>query len=551
MLKTLTVQNYALIQQLSIDFESGFSTLTGETGAGKSILLGALSLVLGNRADTTMLNNTNEKCVVEATFNIKSYALEAFFKQYDLDYDADTIIRREILPNGKSRAFINDTPANLSVLKELSAYLIDVHSQHENLELHNSKFQLQVIDALAKNQQLLIEYQKVYKQFKQQEKDLNTLITQSNTAEADYDFNLFQYKQLAEIHLETLNQEALENELELLNHAEDVQLNLHTGFSLLSESENNSIDLLKQAKQAFEKIKEFYPDAANYTDRLESIIIDLKDIVAEIEQAAENIAYNPEKASELKEQLDKIYSLQQKHRVDTIAGLIETRDSFDKKIQAKENFVQDIEKLEKQLQETRMHLEKLAMQLSKKRKKASPELSKQIVKQLADLGMPYATFNAEITSNGSYTPFGKDSIGFLFSANKNQPTANIAKIASGGEISRLMLSIKSILSESIALPTIIFDEIDTGVSGEIADKMADIMKNMAKTMQVISITHLPQIAARGMNQYKVYKNENEHKVITQINKLSANERIEEIARMLSGKDVSKEAIENAKTLISS
>ncbi|MBI9066154.1 MAG: DNA repair protein RecN [Salinivirgaceae bacterium] len=549
MLKALTVQNYALIQQLSIDFEKDFSTLTGETGAGKSILLGALSLVLGARADSSAANKKDEKCIVEATFELEKLNLKSFFEQNNLDYEDETIIRREILSNGKSRAFINDTPVNLNNLKDLANKLIDIHSQHENLELNNNKFQLKVLDSLANNDALLNTYKNVYNKFKQYNEELETLKEKSKLANSDFDFNQFQYNQLAEIHLEQINLQELENELEILNNAEDIQLNLNTGFTILSESENNVLDQLKQTKQAFEKIKNYFNKANNYSNRIDSIIIDLKDIASEIESSAESIEFNPEKAFELKEMLDKIYSLQQKHQLETINELITLREDFNAKLQAKENYSLEISALEKNINGVKEELKKLSSSLTKNRNTAAPKLSERIISQLSELGMPYASFKVDIYTNEAFTSDGQDKINFLFSANKNQAAANISKIASGGEISRLMLSIKSILSESTALPTIIFDEIDTGVSGEIADKMADIMKQMAENMQVISITHLPQIAARGKTQYKVYKKENATTVETKIDKLKENERIEEIARMLSGKDISPEAIENAKTLI--
>lgn len=549
MLKSLKVKNYALIQDLHIDFEDDFSTLTGETGAGKSILLGALSLVLGTRADSTALSNTDDKCVVEAVFRIEKYGLNNFFKQNDLDYEQETIIRREILNSGKSRAFINDTPVNLQLLKDLSGQLIDVHSQHENLELNNSRFQLRVLDALAKNQEVLQSYLEVYQRHKKQKVAYDALLAESQQAAADYDYNLFQFNQLTELNLEGINQDELEQELEMLNNAEEIQQNLHQCFNLLSEGESNILDLLKQSKQSLERIKNYLAKAGEFSERIESAYIDLKDIASETELMAEKTEYNPERALEVKEKLDALYAAMQKHQADSVDDLIQLKNDLEQKITRKENYSIELKELEQLFAQSLEQMNKLAGDLSNRRKNASIQFTEFIENQLAELGMPHARFVVEVLPAEYFNENGKDLVSFLFSANKNMPAQNISKIASGGEISRLMLSIKALLSETTALPTIIFDEIDTGVSGEIADKMADIMKQMAQNMQVISITHLPQIAARGKQHYKVFKIEDNHSVSTQIQKLHGDDRIVEIAKMLSGKDISKQAIENAKSLI--
>jgi DNA repair protein RecN (Recombination protein N) len=551
MLKSLKVQNYALIQHLSIDFEPDFSTLTGETGAGKSILLGALSLVLGSRADSTAINNQSDKCVVEAVFGIESYELQSYFDANDLDYQPETCIRREILNTGKSRAFINDTPVNLPQLKELATKLIDIHSQHENLELNSSQFQLNVLDAVAQNQVVLAQYKIEFRKYKEHLSQLTKLKEAAHTADADYDYNLFQLNQLLDLRLETIDQMALDEELQMLTNAEEIQQSLGLSFSMLSEGETNTLAQLKLSKQSLDKIKSYFPKAESFVERIETAFIDLKDLAAELEILAGRVEYNPERARLLKDQLDGLYSLMNKHQVNSVEGLLQCQQAFQAKVASKESYSIEIEKLEKAHQETLNSLKDLASRLTENRKKAVPRFTHQILIQLADLGMPHAAFEVEIHSDEVFNEWGVNRVGFLFSANKNQPPQNISKIASGGEISRLMLSIKSILSQNVSLPTIIFDEIDTGVSGEMADKMADIMKQMARNMQVISITHLPQIAARGKNHFKVYKIENNHTVTTQIQKLSADERIVEIARMLSGKDITKEAIENAKTLIAS
>jgi len=477
--------------------------------------------------------------------------LQSYFDANDLDYQPETCIRREILNTGKSRAFINDTPVNLPQLKELATKLIDIHSQHENLELNSSQFQLNVLDAVAQNQVVLAQYKIEFRKYKEHLSQLTKLKEAAHTADADYDYNLFQLNQLLDLRLETIDQMALDEELQMLTNAEEIQQSLGLSFSMLSEGETNTLAQLKLSKQSLDKIKSYFPKAESFVERIETAFIDLKDLAAELEILAGRVEYNPERARLLKDQLDGLYSLMNKHQVNSVEGLLQCQQAFQAKVASKESYSIEIEKLEKAHQETLNSLKDLASRLTENRKKAVPRFTHQILIQLADLGMPHAAFEVEIHSDEVFNEWGTNRVGFLFSANKNQPPQNISKIASGGEISRLMLSIKSILSQSVSLPTIIFDEIDTGVSGEMADKMADIMKQMARNMQVISITHLPQIAARGKNHFKVYKIENNHTVTTQIQKLSADERIVEIARMLSGKDITKEAIENAKTLIAS
>lgn len=549
MLKSLKINNYALIQELDIQFDPGFSTLTGETGAGKSILLGALALALGNRADTTAISGNNDKCIVEACFNIAAFHLQKSFEELDIDYNDLTIIRREITSSGKSRAFINDTPVNLNDLKTLSTQLIDIHSQHENLALNNSQFQLNVLDAAAKNQKLLTQYKTSFKTYQLLKTELETLESKAREAASNHEFNQFQFNQINEIKLENMKLDELENELEILNNTEEIQLNLGTAFGTLSNSDANAIDLLKQAKAAFDRIKSYYPQAEDYSNRIESSIIDLSDIASETETAAETMEYNPERAQLLKESLDKLYSLFQKHQCKSISELINHRNELERELIQEESYEHAIVKIRSDLQKQTSDLQQLANELAKNRKKASDPLCQSIITLLADLGMPNTRFIIDLQETESFNENGKNTINFLFSANKNLPPQNIAKIASGGEISRLMLSIKYILSQSVSLPTIIFDEIDTGVSGEIADKMANIMQQMSKKMQVISITHLPQIAAKGQTHYKVFKLEQNNIVSTQIIRLSTDERINEIAKMLSGSSITNQAIENAKSLI--
>jgi len=549
MLESLKINNYALIQELDISFEKGFSTLTGETGAGKSILLGALGLALGKRADINSLRNNEKKCVIEACFNIGDFNLKSVFSTLDIDYEDTTIIRREITPSGKSRSFINDTPVNLNDLKTLSERLIDIHSQHENLALNNSLFQMSVLDAISKNSSTLNLYKKTYNQFNKLKKELLQLEEKANLASSEADYIQFQFNQLNDIKLENINQEELEQELELLNHAEDIQLNLSSAFSLLTNNDINAIDQLKQAKQSFEKIQEFYPEAKELVQRINSCIIELQDISSETETGAESIEYNPERVIVLKEQLDKLYSLFQKHQVESIAELIRLRNSLEESILEDESYAVNIEKIKVALKIEENKLEDLSKQLTESREKAISKLINNITTLLSELGIPNAVFNIELTPTQDFTPSGKNHICFLFSANKSHAPQNLSKVASGGEISRLMLSIKYILSQSVALPTIIFDEIDTGVSGEIAHKMANIMQNMSGNMQVISITHLPQIAAKGQSHYRVYKHDVNSHTETKITKLDNNQRINEVAKMLSGEDITQQAIENAKSLI--
>jgi DNA repair protein RecN (Recombination protein N) len=549
MLKLLSIQNYALIDELEVSFEAGFSTLTGETGAGKSILLGALSLVLGNRADSSVINNEDKKCVVEAVFNIKTYQLKPFFESLDIDYHDETIIRRELSSNGKSRAFINDTPVNLNDLKLLGLQLVDIHSQHENLELNNNQFQLMVVDAAAGNNELVKNYQKTFQAYKQKQQRLEQLEQQAGQASADLDYNQFQYNQLVELKPEQINQEQLEEDYQLLTNTGEIQQNTGIVLQLLDENESNVIQLLKQSRQILEQTGKYFHKAQMYAARIDPMLIELKDLVQELNHDASQLDYQPERIAELKATLDQLYSLMQKHQVKTVAELVAVKDEFEKRLNQTSDLSHLIEQTQKELSALELQLHEFAKLLTRKRTEISGQLSNQIEQHLTGLGMPNAQLQIQITSNSHFTSSGVDLINFMFTANKNQELQNISKIASGGEISRLMLSVKSVLSRSAALPTIIFDEIDTGVSGEIAHKMAELMSLMSQTMQVISITHLPQIAAKGNIQYKVFKIETNQGVNTYVTKLSTSERIDEIARMLSGKDVTKEAIENAKALL--
>ena len=549
MLLRLHIQNYALIDQLTVDFNEGFSTLTGETGAGKSILLGALALALGNRADTSAIGDAEKKCVVEATFNVKPYRLESVFADLDLDYQDETIVRRELLPNGKSRAFVNDTPVNVNNLKTLGQYLIDIHSQHENLELNNNQFQLRVVDAAAKNADLLNDYAETYRNYRKQQTELETLRDEARRLSADYDYNQFQYNQLAEFAPEKINQQEMEDEFQTLSNVVEIQQNLNAAVYLLQDGEQNLLSQLSQLRQTVQQVKRYFPKAADYLQRLESVIIEMKDFAQEMERDAQQLENQPERLEFLRSKLDLLYGLLQKHQVADVEGLVRIKNELEGKLGKSGNYELRIEQAEKLLAETTERLKGLATQLTERRTKMLEPLSREICSHLTGLGMPNAQLRIDISESSQFTPTGCDCINFMFTANRNRELQNISKIASGGEISRLMLSIKAILSASVALPTIIFDEIDTGVSGDIAHKMAELMSQMAEHMQVITITHLPQIAAKGDVQYRVVKRDVNGTTQTFVEQLSDSERVDEVARMLSGKDITNEARENAKSLL--
>ncbi len=549
MLHQIHIQNYALIDELTVDFTDGFSTLTGETGAGKSILLGALMLALGNRADTTAIGNAGQKCVVEATFNVKPYHLEKIFDELDLDYQDETIVRRELLTNGKSRAFVNDTPVNLNALKDLGRHLIDIHSQHENLELNNNQFQLRVVDAAAQNADLQKQYSAAYAEYKRLQAELAELKENARQMSADYDYNQFQYNQLAEAKLDGVNQEEMENEFQTLSNIVDIQQNLSTALYVLQDGEQNVLSGLAQVRQAVQQTQRYFQKSEEYLQRLEPVIIEMKDFAQELESDLQRLENQPERLEELRAKLDLLYSLMQKHQAKSVDELIAIRNDLEQKLTKSGDYETLIEQTEKQLSQATTQLTDLAAKLSDSRRKVADSLCKQICSHLTGLGMPNAQLQISLTNTDTFTPNGRDSVNFLFTANRNHELQNISKIASGGEISRLMLSIKAILSKSVALPTVIFDEIDTGVSGDIAHKMGELMSLMAKQMQVITITHLPQIAAKGAVQYRVSKNDEGGTTHTIVDKLSDAERVDEIARMLSGKNITAEARENAKSLL--
>ena len=549
MLTQLSINNYALINQLSIDFDKGLSIITGETGAGKSILLGALGLVLGNRADLSSLKDTTTKCVVEAKVAIANYNLQDFFEESDIDYEAETIIRREILPSGKSRAFINDTPVKLSVLNELRTKLIDVHSQHQTLELSDNSFQFSIVDALAKNKAKIDSYKRGFVKLNQLKKELQELELAQQEANLQYDYNLHLFKELEEAKIKEDEQEVLEEKLEKLNNIEDIKLNLSEALEISINEEIGIQNLLNTLENRLLKIASFSSEYKEISDRITSVKIEVDDIITELEDANESVDFNPNEIEELNDRLQLFYNLQKKHYVDSNTALFTILKELSEKVSQVENAEETINNKKKEIEEVAVKLDKVADLITKSRTIAIPKLTKQLQFLLADLGMENARFSINIKPTSNYFLNGKDELEFLFSANKGGNFGELKKVASGGELSRIMLSVKTILSENTQLPTIIFDEIDTGVSGEVSNKIAAIMQRMSNNMQVIAITHLPQIASKGKNHYKVFKKEVKGVTTTSLKLLSSEERILEIAEMLSGKDISDSALTHAKELL--
>ena len=549
MLQSLIIQNYTLINQIEIDFKNGFSIITGETGSGKSILLGALGLVLGQRPDTNILKDKERRCIIEANFNITKYHLQKFFADAEMEYEEETILRREILPNGKTRAFVNDSPVNIKLLKELGNKLIDIHSQNQNLSLGDPEYQMGIVDIYAQHSSLLTDYQiqfEAYQTIKKELKDQEDIARKEKT---DLDYYQFQLQQLLDANLVEGEQTEMESELETLNHAEEIKTNLFKASNLLNEGDVAIIALLKEARTAIDQVKNVFAEGEEFYGRFESSCIELQDLAAELESSYESMEFDPSRISHLSEKLDAIYGLQQKHRVDSVNGLIQIREDLDKKVLKISSSDELIEELKLQLQKQESKLAKASGKLSKSRKYVIPEIEKALESQLVQLGMAHAKINFEQTITEEYQYLGQDHIRILFSANKNGQAEEVSKVASGGEVSRLMLSIKSLISASTALPSIVFDEIDTGVSGEIADKMGLVMRNMAENIQVISITHLPQIASKGTYHYKVYKADDEIETYSNIVLLDKESRVEELAKMLSGSDMTQAAMENAKVLL--
>ena len=549
MLTHLSINNYALINQLDIDFSSGLSIITGETGAGKSILLGALGLVLGNRADLSSLKDTSKKCVVEAKLDITNYNLQDFFETAELDYENMTIIRREILPSGKSRAFVNDTPVNLSALNDLKSLLMDVHSQHQTMQLSDANFQFSVIDALAKNINFIESYKKGLKILAKLKKELEVLEKSQQEANLQYEYNLHLFNELEKAEILVDEQEELEEKLEKLNNIEDIKLNLSEALSISVNEEIGIQNLLFTLENRLSKIAPFSKEYQELLSRITSVKIELDDIVTELEDANEHIEFDPIEAEQINDRLQLLYNLQKKHYVNSNAELLVVLEELSEKVSQVENADENIKQKKNEIETVAAKLDSVALKISESRKKVVPSLLKELQLLLSDLGMQNARFSIKINSTKNYFLNGKDELDFLFSANKGGNFGELKKVASGGELSRIMLSIKKILSENTQLPTIIFDEIDTGVSGEVSNKIAAIMQLMSKHMQVITITHLPQIASKGTQHYKVFKEEINGETTTQLKKLNAEERVREIAEMLSGKELSESAIIHAKELL--
>jgi DNA repair protein RecN (Recombination protein N) len=549
MLQKLTINNYALIDNLEISFGKGLNILTGETGAGKSIILGALSLILGQRAESRYFFNQQKKCVIEGSFKIDDFHLRSFFEDNDLDYEAETVLRREISADGKSRAFVNDTPVNLNALKQLGEKLIDIHSQHATLEINDPEFQLLVVDAVAKHDDLLNDYQTKFRAYKKATTKLHELIEESEKAKADLDYFQFQFDELEKASLNAEEQELLEKELYALTNAEEIKRNLLGAYYLMQEGEAAALIQLREAGQHLGILEKFDPQIEELHQRLNSTIIELKDIAAEIEVIEQRTHTNDARADEVNTRLSLLYNLQKKHRVNSNAELLEIQDDLSDKIQKVLFSDEAVEKLQKQLAADKTELEKLAGQLTANRLKAIPAIEKQVLATLAEMGMANSALKIENKTSTELTKNGADQIRFLFSANKGHALAEMSKVASGGELSRLMLSIKSLIAQYTALPTIIFDEIDTGVSGEVANKVGQIMENLSANLQVITITHLPQIASKGQNHYFVYKDDSAATTYTRIKQLDEQERVLEIAKMLSGDKPGESALQNARELL--
>ena len=549
MLLSLSVQNYALIEHLEIDFSANFSTITGETGAGKSILLGALGLIMGNRADLSALKDKEKKCIVEATFKIEAYNLQQLFADNDLDYEATTIIRREILPSGKSRAFVNDTPTNLAELQLLTAYLIDIHSQHDTKELEQQEYQLSILDAMGNNAEVLKEYTAQLSTYKSLVKQLEVLKEEQRQSSKEEEYNIFLLQELEAANLKNDEQEILEEELETLNNVEVIHENLAKTIALSQEEQIGFLNTLKESKNALQKIASFSSKYEELVARIQSVIIELEDVSDLCAEYLEKVIFDPERMNWLTSRLQLIYDLQKKHYVQTISELLEIQASLTIKVGRVTGLGDEIQALSEKIESQEKQVTNLATVLSNNRAKAIPDFSSKAEVILKELGIPNAAFQINLIPSISFLTSGKDELQLLFSANKGSNFGTLKKVASGGEMSRIMLAIKSILADFTQLPTIVFDEIDTGVSGEIALKMAEIMKQMSQKRQVFAITHLPQIAAKGNQHYKVSKFIQGETTLSKIEKLASEARIHELAEMLAGKNYTESAITHAKTLL--
>lgn len=549
MIASLSIENFALIEKLNINFSEGFSVITGETGAGKSIVLGALGLLMGKRADLSSLKNNSEKCVVEATFHIKKYDLQQLFQENDVDHEDETVIRREILPSGKSRAFINDSPVNLNVLQEISLNLIDIHSQHQNQELNDENFQIEILDILATNQHLVSDYKSNLESFTTAKAKLKHLNTQKNNLSKEHDYNSFLLEELIAANLISGEQADLESELEKLSNVEAIKENIEKSIAIATDEQIGVIENLKEIKTAISKIATLSSDYFALSERISSTIIELDDIVTELNSEFEKLNNDPERLALITQKLQLIYNLQKKHNVNSVEELIDIKNDLEGQFISSDDIEIQINKTEILVEALKVNTDKIAVEISQNRVAVIPSFENKLIKILDSLGMPNARFKFEINLTENYFETGKDDIQLLFSANKGTSFGLLKKIASGGEMSRIMLAVKSILAQTKKLPTIIFDEIDTGISGDVANKMADIMQEMSADLQLFAITHLPQIASKGNSHYKVFKFIKNENTFTEIKKLNENERINEIAEMISGKDLTESAINHAKALL--
>ena len=549
MIVSLSIENFALIEKLSVSFSDGFSVITGETGAGKSILLGALGLVLGKRADLSSLKNKEEKCIIEAHFQIKNYNLQSFFEANDLDYEEETIIRREILPSGKSRAFINDTPVNLNELQELSNYLIDIHSQHQTQELSDDAVQFQIIDSVASNWEVIPQYTSNLKEYKKLNSELKSKKELLQSVVKEQDYNAFLLEELLAANLKSGEQEELELQYEKLNNVEFIKENLLKSLSIANEEQFGVLQNLKEIKISIQKIAPFSAEFNALNERVSSVLIEFDDIEKELNQLSESVFLSPEELETTNDKLQIIYSLQKKHQVITVEELLEIQNNLDAKVVSVVTLESEISSIENQITSSEQILNELAIKIHENRVVAIPVLTNKLAVILETLGMANARFDIQLTPKETFFANGKDEIQFLFSANKGSDFGLLKKVASGGEMSRIMLAVKSVLSQFSKLPTIIFDEIDTGVSGEIAHKMGEILKQMSVNMQVFAITHLPQIAGKGKEHFKVFKVIKENQTQSELKLLTKDERVIEIAQMLSGSTISESALNHAKELL--
>ena len=549
MLTALSIKNYALIDDLKVDFPEGFIIITGETGSGKSIMLDALSLILGKRADMSALRNKEEKCIIEAEFSLQNYEFQSLFEELDIDYDPQTIIRREILPSGKSRAFVNDVPATLEVLSRLGQVLVDIHSQHQTLALSDTSFQFAIIDAMANNKSLLTEYVQLHQLLKKEQKKLEELIEFQKNAKKEYDYNLHQLKELKSATLEEGILEELEESYEEASNIEDIKENVSESLYLLNDENIGILNNLRELKRSFSSLTEYKQLYRDLYERIESAFLELEDLASEISDIDESIEADPDNLEQISKQLNKIYSLQKKHSVATVEELIAIQQELEEAVSKTESVDIDLNKQKKIVEEQHTATLKKANQLHKAREKVIPALDKKLTNFMHELGMPNGRFSITLTATDTFFANGNDELSFLFSANKGGDFGQLKKVASGGELSRIMLAVKAIMAEHTALPTIMFDEIDTGVSGEISQKMGDIMKQMSQNRQVFAITHLPQIAAKGAYHFKVFKEDSKGKTTTHLKLLTEEERITELSEMLEGKNSGASARNHAIELL--